>query len=235
MNKIWRIVGVAALVAILGVAVVGTAAYAQDGDASWPFDFGQRFKEAVAGILGISVDEYEAAVDQAQGQVLDQAVTEGWLTEDQAAQMQERMDQGFGTRGWDKGFMEPKGFIGHGGSSILSVAADELDMSVQDLVSELRDGKTIADLAGEKDIDPQAITDAYLAKLEESLNQAVEDGKLTQTRADWQLEQARENVPAMLEQSWDDFAPEGFHRGRFPGGMKGFPGGTEDVTAQPES
>jgi len=234
MNKVWKIVGIAAVVAILGVAVVGTAAYAQNGDANWPFDFGQRFKEALAGVLGISVDEYDAAVDQAQSQVLDEAVTEGWLTEDQATQMQERMDQGFGTRGWDKGFMEPRGF-GHGGSSILSVAADELDMSVQDLMSELQDGKTIADVAGEKGIDPQTITDAYLAKVKESLTQAVDDGKLTQERADWQLEQAQENVQGVLEQSWDEFAPEGFHHGRFPGGMRGFPKGTEDAPVQPES
>jgi hypothetical protein len=229
MKKVWKIVGIAALVAILGVAVAGTAAYAQDEDAGWPFDFGQRFKEAVAEILGISVDEYEAAVDQAQGQVLDQAVTEGWLTEDQAAQMQERMAQGFEMRGpGGKGFMGPRGLMGHGGHSLLGVAADELEMSVQDLLAELQDGKSIADLAGEQGIDVQVIADAYLAQLEESLTQAVADGKLTQERADWQLEQARENVPEMLEQSWDDFAPEGPHRGRFPGGMRGLP-------AQPES
>ncbi|MGD8627414.1 MAG: hypothetical protein PVF47_14360 [Anaerolineae bacterium] len=236
MKKVWKIVGIAALVAMLGVAVVGTAAYAQDADADWPFDFGQRFKEAVAEILGISVDEYEAAVDQAQGQVLGQAVTEGWLTEDQAAEMQERMEQGFELRGRGaKGLMGPRGMMGRGGHSLLDVAADELEMSVQDLLAELQDGKTIAGAAGAKGIEPQAIADAYLAQIEESLNQAVADGKLTQARADWQLAQAQENVTAMLEQSWDDFAPEGFHHRGFPGGMRGFPGGTEEVPVQPES
>ena len=60
-----------------------------------------KFKEALAGILGISVDDYNAAVDKAQQQVLDEAVADGVLTEDQAEMMQWRMSQepGPGLRG----------------------------------------------------------------------------------------------------------------------------------------
>ena len=69
MKRIWKIVGVATLVAILGVAAVGAVAYAQDDGEGFPFDFAGRFKEALAGILGVTVEEYDNAVDQAQSQV----------------------------------------------------------------------------------------------------------------------------------------------------------------------
>jgi hypothetical protein len=56
------------LVAILGVAAVGAVAFAQEAKdgSNGPFEFAGKFKEALAGILGISVDEYNAAVDKAQ-------------------------------------------------------------------------------------------------------------------------------------------------------------------------
>ena len=113
MSKLWKIIGIATLVAILGVMAVGVVAYAQNDEGEgWPFNFHERFKEILADKLGVTVGEYDAAVEQAQGQVVDEALEEGWLTEDQAERMreraelmQERMDQGFGFRGRGKGFM----------------------------------------------------------------------------------------------------------------------------------
>jgi hypothetical protein len=225
MKRFWKFAGIATLIAILGVAAVGAVAYAQDDGSGGPFDFGGRFREAVAGILGITVDEYDAAVEQAQGQVVDEALEEGWLTEDQAERMRERMDEGFGLRGMDKGFMGPHGgLMGRGGESLVSMMAEELGMSVQDLSAELQDGKTLAEVASEHDVDAQAVADAYLAQLEENLTQAVTDGKITQTQADWMLQQATENVPDQLNSTWEDCGPHGFPGGGRPGRMGGFPG-----------
>jgi hypothetical protein len=225
MNKLWKIVGIATLVAVLGAATVGAVAYAQDEGSEGPFAFGTRFREAVAGILGINVDEYDAAVEQAREQVVDEALEEGWLTEDQAERMRERMEQGFGPRGMDKGFMVPRGgFMGRGGDSLFAVAAEQLDLSVEDLHAELQDGKTIADLAQERGVNPQDIVDTYLAQLGETLNQAVEDGKLTQKQADWMLEQATEAAPDRLENACEGRFPGGMRGGGRPGGMRGFPG-----------
>jgi hypothetical protein len=77
MKRFWKFAGIATLVAILGVAAVGAVAYAQDDGSGGPFDFGGRFREAVANILGVTVDEYDAAVEQAQDQVVDEALEEG--------------------------------------------------------------------------------------------------------------------------------------------------------------
>ena len=117
----------------------------------------------------------------------------------------------------------PRGFMGRGETSLVGVAAEALDMSVEDLHAELKDGKSIAEMAGEKGVDTQDIVDAYLAQLEESLTQSVEDGKITQNQADWMLEQATENAPDQLENIWEGRHPGG----KRPGGMPRFPGGND--------
>jgi polyhydroxyalkanoate synthesis regulator phasin len=236
MSKFWKVVGIAALVAILGVAAIGAVAVAQDSGngADSPFNFGQRLHDAIAKALGISADEYDAAIDTARQQVLDDAVSEGVLTQDQADQMRERMAEGFGP-GMKGGYFGPRGDMfgrgfGHGGfmggaeNSLLSVAADKLGMTVDELVTELQAGKSIADVAGEKGIDVQTITDAYLAQLEESLNQAVTDGKLTQERADSMLDMAKEHITDQLDNAWPDCGPGGFRGGVRPGRFQSFPG-----------
>ena len=222
MRKFWKIAGIATLVAILGVAAVGAVVYAQDDGSGGPFDFNGRFRQALADILGISVDEYDAAVEQAQDRVVDEALDEGWLTEDQAEMLRWRMDQapGFGMRGMDQGFGGfERGMFGHG-NNLVSIAADQLSMSLTDLLTELQDGKTIADVAAEKGVDTGAIVDAYLAELKTDLDEAVAEGRITQNQADYSLEQAEERAVDQLSNTWEGGFRDHGHRG----GMMGFPG-----------
>jgi polyhydroxyalkanoate synthesis regulator phasin len=222
MKRVWKFVGIATLVAILGVAAVGAVAYAQDDGSGGPFDFDGKFREAIANILGISVDEYDAAVEQAQGQVVDEALAEGWLTEEQADLLKWRMEQ---APALGKG-RTPMGFgeFGHGmkggGDNLLSIAADKLDMELTDLLTELQGGKSIADVAGEKGVDTQVIVDAYVAQVKENLDEAVAAGRITQTQADYQLQQMEQRVTDQLDNTGFD----GFHSGRRHGGPMGFPG-----------
>jgi hypothetical protein len=202
-------VGIAAVVAILGAATLGAVAYAQDEDNGFPFDFAGKFKETIAGILGISVEDYDAAVEKAQDQVVDQAVTEGWLTEDQAATVRERMDQAPGSRMWDMGRVFGRGGPGMTGdrTSLTSIAADALDMSETDLRTILQEGSSIAGVAAEQGVEPQSIIDAYLAEIQENLDEAVAEGSITQNQADYQLQRAEECATERLEATWE----EGFH------------------------
>jgi hypothetical protein len=250
MSKFWKIAGIATLVAVLGVAAVGAVAFAQDAEdgSGWPFDFRERMHEAIAGVLGISVEEYDAAIETAQEQVIDEAVTEGWLTEEQGEQMRERAAEGFGP-GMRPGGPEGKfggpgmmpggpggrfggrgGFMGGPDNGFISIVAEAFDMTPQYLMAELQEGKTIAELAEEKGVDTQPIIDSHLAQLEESLAEAVTDGKITQERADWMLEQAETHITDMLNQTWEGCGPGGrpggFRRGGFPGGTQELPGQT---------
>jgi hypothetical protein len=223
MKKMWKIAGVAALVAILGVAAVGTAAYAQDDGDGSPFDFAGRFKEALAQALGISVEAYDAAVDEAQTQVVDEALAEGWLTEGQAEMLRWRMEQapgsgvpgmGHGLKGFGRGIMG-------GGDHLPSIAAEALDMSLTDLLTALQDGSSIADVAAEQGVDTEIIVDAYMTELQENLGEAVAEGRMTQTQADYALEQAEARVVEQLDRAWGDGFRD-FHGRR--GGPMGFPG-----------
>jgi hypothetical protein len=236
MKKALTIAGIVALVAVLAVTAVGAVVLAQageDGD-TWPFNFRERMHEAIAGILGISVEEYDGAVDKAQEQVLEEAVKEGWLTQEQADQMQERFEGGAGP-----GMMGPGAFGRHGGkfgmgrgglmggpdSAPLSLAAEKLDMSTTDLLAELQEGKSIADVAKEKGVDPQTIVDTYLDQLAEQLDAAVENGRITRERADWMLERAGERIQNLVDQpfSFEGCGSHDFRRGGHPGGMWDLP------------
>jgi hypothetical protein len=236
MKKGWKIAGIAMLVAILGVATVGTMVFAQDAQDQppTPFDFAAKFREAIATALGITVDQFDAAVEKAQNQVVDEAVTEGWLTNDQAEVLKWRLDQqpqgkmwgfgGFGRFGFGRGM---GGFLGgFGGDNVLSIAADKLDMSLTDLLNELQGGKTIADVAGEKGVDTQVIVDAAVDQLQTSLAQAVTNGNMTQTQADYMLAQAKTRITNELDSTWHGFG------GRMRGGWGG---GMQEAPATPES
>ena len=229
MNKWLKVAGIATLVAVLAVGAVGAVALAQEGsDDSSGWNFRARLQQAIAGILGISVEEYETAVDTAQGQVLEEAVADGWLTQEQADRMQERMNLGPGAHPMGKGFFGGRGAWGMRGNSLFSVAAEELGMELSDLMAELQDGKSIAEVAGGLGVDPQTIADAYLAQVAETLADAVENERITQKQADSMLESITETIDDQLEAACGGCFPGGFmgRGGRFRGfpGGKGFPG-----------
>jgi hypothetical protein len=219
MKRLWKMVGIATLVAILGVATVSAVALAQDDGSGEPFDFQTRFREALAGILGISVEQYDAAVEQAQGQVVDEALAEGWLTEEQAEMMRWRLEQapGGGMRGLGKGGVHVGGpVLGRLGDNLLSVAAEQLDMTLTDLLDALQDGSTIVGLAEEAGVETQAIVDAYLDGVRANVAEAVSEGRMTQVQADYYLEQVESRVIDQLDKAWE--------YGRHGGGRRGSDG-----------
>ena len=99
--------------------------------------------------------------------------------------------------------------------------AEQLDMTVDELQAELKAGKTVAELAEEKGVDLDA---ARVDAMKERIEQAVEDGTLSQEQADWMLQG--------LEQG---FMPggRGFGgRGGHFGGFRG-PWGRGNLSDQP--
>ena len=230
MKQVWKIVGIAMLVAILGGAGVGAVALAQDTASATDgsFNFADKFREAIAGALGITVDKYDEAIKTAQAKVVDDAVSEGWLTKDQAEMLQWKMNQApdSGMRVMGKGFgmgMAGRGMMG-GGDNLLSVAAKQLDMSLTDLLTELQGGKSIAGVAKDKGVDTQTIVDAYVSQVKETLDKAVTDGRITQKQADYQLEQMKTRLTNQLDKIGIDLGRGGFPGGGHRGGGTGFPG-----------
>ncbi len=250
MKKLWTIAGLVALVAILGATALGAIVLAQDEDDGTGFDLRERLHEAIAGVLGVGVDEYDAAVDTARQQVLDEAVSEGVLTEEQAERMGERFAEGVGPGGMG-GFGRRGGMMGRSGgfgggmmggsqSSLLAVAAEELSMTVEELAAALEneDTNTIAAVAAAQGVDPQVIVDAFVAQRAEWMAQAVEDGRMTQEQADYMLDHMQEEVLEHLDTPYTGAGGPGgcFGGGQGgswrggmmgPGGFRAFPGTDE--------
>ncbi len=220
MRRFWKVAGIAIVVAVLAVGAVGGMALAQGGsDESSGWNLRDRLHAAIASILGISVEEYEAAIENAEDQVLEEAVADQWLTQEQADRLSERLDAApKGDRfGW--GFPMVRGIRGVHGDSLDSIAAEKLGMELSDLMAEFQDGKSIADVAAEKGVNTQEIADAYLAQYEEKLADAVADEDITQKQADLMLENMAKQVANQLEAACGGCFPGGFRghggRGRF--------------------
>jgi hypothetical protein len=117
------------------------------------------------------------AIVAAQKTNLDSQKAAGWITADQeTALLQRYTDQVTALVNNGPG-VPPGGGQQQGG--LLSTAATFLGMSVSDVQSALKSGKTLADLATSKGKTAADLVTALLAPAKTNLDQAVKDGKIT--------------------------------------------------------
>jgi len=119
----------------------------------------------------------------------------GWMTP----------QEGIGPFGRGMGVGPGRGFGIRGAwggpeNSLVAVAAEVLGLERAELVAELQDGKTIADVAEEQGVELDAIVEAFIAPKAEHLAELVTDGRLTQEEADEMLAQMTEHVTARLSE-----------------------------------
>lgn len=146
----------------------------------------QAWEEALAKQLGVSVEKLQQAQKSAAKEMVDLAVKNGRLTAEQATKMKERIDAA--------NFMRCPEFFGGRDDKLgprvqaalhigLDAAAKALNMTPQQLMEELRQGKSVATVAKEKGVAletvKKAIVDAETAKIDE----AVKNGKITAEQA----------------------------------------------------
>jgi hypothetical protein len=158
---------------------------------------------ALATEKGVALQTIVDALIAEQKTLLQQAVTDGRLTQAQAdtrlaelqTQLPTQLSTAFtpGMHGGGRGM--PGGF-GVGGS--LSTIATTLGMTESDLQTALQGGKSVADVATEKEIDLAKVIDAIVAEQTTALQQAVTTGRLTQAQADQQLTILKANLPHLL-------------------------------------
>jgi hypothetical protein len=92
----------------------------------------------------------------------------------------------------------PMGRFRHGHGPGLEVAATAIGIEVDALRSALQDGQTIAEVAAANDVDVQNVIDAIAADMKEHLDEAVDNGRLTQERADEMKANAEERATALV-------------------------------------
>jgi len=173
---------------------------------------GQTFAEIAEG-AGIDPQAIvDAAVAEAESR-LQEAVGEGRLTEERMEQMLDRLAEELPERleqPWQPVGPMGGGFgqFGEGFWTTYDEVAEALGLTPEALFSELHGGKTLAEIAEEQGVEMEAVRDAMEAArselMEQAIQQAVENGRMTQEQADWLL--------------------EGIEKGFLPGG-RGFGGG----------
>jgi polyhydroxyalkanoate synthesis regulator phasin len=157
------------------VAIGGAVTSAQDGDG--PIG---SFLAKVADKLGVSEDELKTAIDEARTETIDEKVAEGLLTEEQAQRLKERVAGG--------------GRLHRAGGHILDAAADVLGMEKNDLVAELREGNSLADVAAAQGIGVDGFKAQLVAEVQADIDAKVADGTITQEQADRLSEGLEERI-----------------------------------------
>jgi hypothetical protein len=217
MKQSKRTIALAA--AALAVAGGGGAALAaSDRESSSP----TAFFDAVAEHLGISSEKLRDATKAAAIDQVDAARKEGRITEEQAAELKQRIEEGdypllFGPPLFG-GFQHHHGF---GFAGKLDAAAGYLDLTEAQLRERLEGGQSLADIARAEDKSVDGLEQAIVDDAKDRLDQAVEDEKLTRGQADEFLERLRSHVDEIVNASFEGRSPGRFeplpHRAFFPG------------------
>lgn len=84
------------------------------------------------------------------------------------------------------------------GVSVLQLAADQTGLAPREITEQMRSGTTLAELLTANGVDVNAFIDDVVAQANTRLDQAVENGRITQERADEMLANLREQLNVRL-------------------------------------
>jgi len=100
------------------------------------------------------------------------------------------------------GMMNGRSF-GRGGfsasTSLVTIASQDLNVSATDLIAQLQSGKSIADVAKDKNVSTAKIVTDFIAARTTQLKGAVDAKQITQAQADARLAWMKENLQAQLD------------------------------------
>jgi hypothetical protein len=205
--KVKRYVLVSA--AVLAAGAGGGAAIAASGGDEDRQKTEQSVLADAAKRLNVTPEALRSALGAAQDSQLDQAAKDGKLTQEQADAIKARRKKegtvlgGPGIGGPHGGPGGP-GFggpglrfkVGPGGA--LDAAASALGLKRDDLLSELRDGKSIADVAKDEGKSLDDVKKAITDGVTKELDQAVTDKKLTSDQRDKVLKELDEHLDDLV-------------------------------------
>jgi hypothetical protein len=169
----------------IGAAAVVAAAGGGGAIAATKLDPRQESEAVVedaAEQLGVEPSELEDALEDALANRVDEAVRAGRLTEEQGAELKERIRAGeVPLMGLGPGPSFERGFHR---LPELDAAASYLGMTEAGLESALEDGKTLAELAKDRGRSVDGLVDVLVGAARAELADAVEAGKLTDAQRD---------------------------------------------------
>jgi polyhydroxyalkanoate synthesis regulator phasin len=178
----------------------------------------------------------EDALERALEFLVDEAVDAGRLTEEEAAELKERLERGLGPLSlprFDRGFFGERGqdlFRGLRALPFvrpaidLDVAADYLGLSESELREELAEGNTLVEIARAQRKSVDGLVRALVGAAEERIDEAVEEGRLTEEQAAELKDDLEERLRDRVDEELGRFGPRlgdlwrDLERFRAPGG-----------------
>ena len=204
--KRWGGLLVAGLLMIGGAACVAPASAAgleAGGPGMW-----QQLIARVAAILGIPEQRLTDAIKQASSERVDEEARAGRLTPEQAQRLKERIAQGQVPFGHGVKPGGPRGGMAPGFGGPLD-AASVLGLTPQQLMAELRGGKTLAQVGEAHGKTRAQLKEALLAKLKAAIDQAVAASKMTREQADARWREAQGRIDGLLDRPMTAGHPKG--------------------------
>jgi polyhydroxyalkanoate synthesis regulator phasin len=189
----------------LSVLLAGLAAVAALGVAAGTARAADRptLVDDVAARLGVTPEKLRAAFTDALAARIDAAVKAGKLTPEQGAKLKERLAdaKGLGLRIRGRLAHHQKAFVHRirVRTHRLGPVAGYLGITPQELRTELRSGKSLAEIATAHGKTVDGLVDAITAKAKERLDKAVANGRLTRQRADEILARLTDAVEEAVE------------------------------------
>jgi hypothetical protein len=214
-NKV--VIGAVAALAVVGAG--GAVAATQLN----PRQESQAVLNDAARELGVQPNELSAALKKALSNRVDEAVEDGRLSKEEGDRLKARINSGdfplFGGPGRHHG---PGFGFGHGPGPMhdLSNAAEYLGLTQAQLRTQLNQGKTLAQIARDRDKAVDGLIDTLVASNKERIDAAVEDGRLTRAQADEKLEMLRQAITDFVNNGRFEFR---FRERRGPGSEGGPP------------
>jgi hypothetical protein len=184
-------VGGAALAATVGA---GGAIAATQLD---PKQESQAVVEDAAEQLGVEPSELSEALKDALANRVDEAVEAGQLTEEQGAELKERIESGdvplLGLGG--PGFGHRMHHVGD-----LDAAASYLGMTEASLMAAIEDGKTLAEIAEDRGKSVEGLVNALVEDAEAELQAAVDAERLTDAQRDSIVSGLKERITHLVNE-----------------------------------
>jgi len=178
----------------------------------------QDFMNSVASHLGVSPDKLTDAFKQARIDQVNQALAANRITKEQADRMIQAIQsgQGFARPGGPgpQGQGGPAGQRGFGGGPFL--AASVLQMTPEQLRTEMQGGKSLAQVAQDHGVNRDDLKTKLTAAHKTRLDQAKANGRITDDQEQQMLSRFTANLDKMI-----DFVPGQGGPGQGPRGPRG--------------
>jgi polyhydroxyalkanoate synthesis regulator phasin len=168
----------------LGVGVLVTrGAGAQSGGEEQKL--GDRFVAETAERLGVTPEELTEAMTGAQVEIIDQAVAEGRLTEEQAAKLKVRIEEYGPLSVIGRGHRDRPGKgLCHGARLVATAAGEVLGKEPAEVAEAVKSRESLAEQGQAQGMSVAEFKTALLDTVKRMLQAKVDEGKITQEQAD---------------------------------------------------